>query len=328
MKKQYNGLDLLKFFMALMVVMIHVSPSSHSQLLTNMFRPLLSIAVPMFFTISSTLLFCKVNIKGGGCIFNYCKRIGILYLCWLLIDSWFIIVRKPYFDMGIWQGLIEFIKDVIFGTTFPGSWYLSASVMGVLFVYSFSKVLGKYVVFIFTIIIALYVSNIEQLPLTMQIPYDWYAANLREEVSLSFPAQMVWISLGQILSLYLTKLENNKRIILPVSAGLSVVAFVAFSFLPLFLLKVMMVLSLFVFCFLVQLADNKIYKRLRNYSILMFFFHFSIAGKMALFCGFVGDTLFTNWLYYIIVVTVSVIFSEVILQMEKYKLFSFLRYLH
>lgn len=35
--KTYNGLDLLKFIMALFVVMIHVKPNSHSEILTMMF---------------------------------------------------------------------------------------------------------------------------------------------------------------------------------------------------------------------------------------------------------------------------------------------------
>lgn len=63
MKKNYNGLDLLKFIMALMVVMIHVKPNAHSLFLTTVFSPLMSISVPVFFVVSSVLLFSKL---GGG----------------------------------------------------------------------------------------------------------------------------------------------------------------------------------------------------------------------------------------------------------------------
>lgn len=48
-KKIYYNLDLLKFLMALMVVMIHVKPNTHSELLTATFNPLASLAVPTFF---------------------------------------------------------------------------------------------------------------------------------------------------------------------------------------------------------------------------------------------------------------------------------------
>lgn len=65
MKKEYSAVDVLKFVMALFVVMIHVKPNLHSPLLTDLFRPLLSIAVPIFFTISGALIFNKLEAGGG-----------------------------------------------------------------------------------------------------------------------------------------------------------------------------------------------------------------------------------------------------------------------
>ena len=68
MKKQYNGLDFLKFIMALFVIMIHVKPNQHSEILTTIFSPLMSIAVPLFFVIGSVLIFNKLD---GGGILHY-----------------------------------------------------------------------------------------------------------------------------------------------------------------------------------------------------------------------------------------------------------------
>ena len=66
--KTYNGLDLLKFIMALFVVMIHVKPNVHSEMLTTVFNPILSISVPIFFVLSSVLIFKKlINVNGGDC---------------------------------------------------------------------------------------------------------------------------------------------------------------------------------------------------------------------------------------------------------------------
>lgn len=140
---QYNSIDLLKFIMALLVVMIHVQPNRHSETLSEIFNNLTSIAVPVFFVISSMFVFHKVN-GGHFCLLSYCKRIGLLYLCWFLI----------------------------------------------------------------------------------------------------------------------------------------------------------------------------------------FFFHFSIAGKIGLFTAIVGDTLLTNWLYYLIVIVISVLFAEIVLRLEKTKYLFFLRFLH
>lgn len=82
--KTYNGLDLLKFIMALFVVMIHVKPNVHSDILTTVFNPILSIAVPIFFVLSSVLIFNKLTNFGGGTlrlsdtvnVYLYCIFVG------------------------------------------------------------------------------------------------------------------------------------------------------------------------------------------------------------------------------------------------------------
>lgn len=63
--KTYNGLDLLKFIMALFVVMIRVKPNVHSEILTTIFNPILNIAVPVFF-------FCSFECVGIQEV-NKCK---------------------------------------------------------------------------------------------------------------------------------------------------------------------------------------------------------------------------------------------------------------
>lgn len=67
----YNGLDLLKFIMALFVVMIHVKPNAHSEILTAMLNPIMSIAVPVFFVLSSVLIFNKLTNVNGGVFVAY-----------------------------------------------------------------------------------------------------------------------------------------------------------------------------------------------------------------------------------------------------------------
>ena len=72
MKTNFNGLDLLKFLMALVVVMIHVKPNEPSEPLNLVFTPLIKVSVPLFFVISSFLFFLKLNsissknLLGGG----------------------------------------------------------------------------------------------------------------------------------------------------------------------------------------------------------------------------------------------------------------------
>ena len=67
---------------------------------------------------------------------------------------------------------------------------------------------------------------------------------------------------------------------------------------------------------------------MREISILMFLFHFSIAGKMDIFCSFVGDSLLTNYVYYFLVLGISIVFAESILRLERIKVLGFLKYTH
>lgn len=70
-KKVYYGLDLLKFIMAFIVVMIHVKPFPAGTVLYSAFSPLLAVAVPVFFVISAFLLFSKIygsNSNGDVCV--------------------------------------------------------------------------------------------------------------------------------------------------------------------------------------------------------------------------------------------------------------------
>lgn len=252
----------------------------------------------------------------------------MLYFSWLIIDWWFIWQNKPYLHVGVIDGIAGFVKDVLFAYTFPGSWYLSASIVGVVLVYVLSCYIHSVVTFVLTFVIAFYVLHHLDFSLEAQVPYDWYATHLREEVNLSFPAQMVWISIGQLLAIFKSKIEDNAKWLLPVSAVLLIVSYVSKCLFNFYLCTYIMVISIFIVCYLINLPDSHIYKRMRNYSILMFFFHFSIAGKMNRFCAIVGDNLLTNYIYYFMVVIVSILFAETVLRLEKVKYLGFMKYLH
>lgn len=325
-KKVYYGLDLLKFIMALMVVMIHVKPNVHSEILTAIFNPLMGVAVPIFFVISSMLIFSRV--QKGGSLGKWCKRLSILYLVWLLIDSWFIVFRKGYFKLGLVDGTVDFVKDLFLGSTYPGSWFLSALLMSVIVVFFLSKILNPYIVMFITLLVAMYVRNISLLPDDWLGPYDWYASHVREEVNLSFPSQMVWISFGQIIASKLSLIEKHRKFFFPLCIIISVVCYALAIWCKNPFSIYFFVIAIFIVFFLLKLPNHPVYKRMREISILMFLFHFSIAGKMDIFCSFVGDSLLTNYVYYFLVLGISIVFAESILRLERIKVLGFLKYTH
>lgn len=267
---------------------------------------------------------------GGGYapLIRYSKRLSILYFCWLIIDIWFVLFKRPYISDGFPEGCLEFAKDLLFGTTFPGSWFLSALLVSVVMVYVGYRTIGKYAIVCIALLISLYVSCIDLLPENMRGLYEWYATNVRQEVSLSFPSKMIWVAIGLIIGINLDHVLLHKKTIYPWVIGLAIVCYVLSLFWHSIFVKYVWVVSVCLIAFFIDLPDNPIYKRIRNYSILIFLFHFSIAGKMSLFCSFAGDSLVTNWLYYILVVVISITFAEVVLRLEKIRYLEFLKYLH
>lgn len=237
-KKVYYGLDLLKFIMAFIVVMIHVKPFPAGTVLYSAFSPLLAVAVPVFFVISAFLLFSKTygsNSDGGGdlsVIQRFTTRILILYGIWLLIEIPWVIFNKPYFTEPFLKGLMDFIKDVLFATTFPGSWFLSALVLGVWVVFLLSRVVKEEIVFVQSLFVSLYViyGGFSE---GLRGPLEWYSQNVREEVNLSFPFTLVWVSMGQLMAKYKEKVLSSGS---PIVLGLScLVIYICYLLFPSYL---------------------------------------------------------------------------------------------
>ena len=227
--------------------------------------------------------------------------------------------------------MVCFMKDLFLSSTFPGSWFLSALVVSVVVVYGLSRVMGKWLVLIISLLISIYIQGQELFPESWHSAYDWYASNIRKDVVCSFPFALVWVSIGQVLA-SLNVQNDKERILLPQGwlwCGLSVVYIIMVLTGSPFYWKYFLVVFLFDAFFRLNLANKPIYKEMRNASILVFLFHFSIAGKKSLFLDMLGvsGTVY-HILYYLLVVVVSLLFAFAVLWLEKYQLFKWLRHTH
>ena len=342
-RKYYPGIDLLKFIMSLVVVAIHVKPFETSSVLFRLFSPLFQSAVPVFFLCSSFLLFNKIASnsnrvvgESGGklrVVFHFISRIGLLYLVWFVIDLPFIIANKGYFkEFGILESIGVFIKDLFLGTTFPGSWFLSALVVSVIIVFGFSRWIGDALTFVLALLVYVYVTGQDFIPENWQGLYNWYSQNVRKEVYNSFPFALVWVAMGACSSSnWYKRIVNSisrNTTLLWLCFGITYLLMVAY---PKFasLLVLLLVPTLFEIGKTIRLESSNKWKFLREASILIFLFHFSIAGKKDLFLDFVGNySLVYHLVFYIIVVMISFMFASCILLLEKNKFFRLLKYLH
>ena len=203
----YNSkkIDILKFVLAILVVGIHTLDPE------TMLRPILRIAVPMFFIISSYLFFLKqsnlyTHIERRRALKSYVIRILKLYLFWFII--WLpLTVRDRGWasNFNIYTPL-EIIRGFLFGSTFKASWFLMASLIGVAIVWYFTErkvrdrcllILGV-VAYSFCCLTSSYHNLLFSSPLMHKV-YSNYALMFSDPIN-SFPVSLLFVVLGKILA--------------------------------------------------------------------------------------------------------------------------------
>lgn len=206
----YDILDLVKFILSLMVVAIH------TKLFPKYLYPWLRIAVPMFFIISSYLLNMKIinspKEEKWIIIRKYIKRLVLYYLFWFIVLIPFTVDRRTeWFNYGIKNGIILFIRCLLFTSTFVASWYISATIIGTLIVYKLSEKINDIalciiymIIFGICCIISSYsylYQNIEIIKKIINSFTQFIASPI-----FSFPVALIYIHIGKLFA------ENKMKI--------------------------------------------------------------------------------------------------------------------
>ncbi|WP_430410410.1 acyltransferase family protein [Kordia sp.] len=122
-------LDILKIVAAILIISVHCgflfdyNKIAYHVTCNGLFR----IPIPFFFTINGFFLY---TVFQNDRIKNWIKRVGILYLIWMLIFIYF-------WSIPVYENPIKIIPIVLFG--FNHLWYLAALFLGGLLVYTFRK---------------------------------------------------------------------------------------------------------------------------------------------------------------------------------------------
>lgn len=150
-RKQYPQLDLMKLFMAVLVVMIHTEPFVivRGQFLSELYDDILRLAVPFFFMTSGFLL-------GKKCLGADKKRIGAvlassirrnlrLYLLWSLIYLPAAVVGYVRDGVSLLTGIVHYVVSLVaVGEHFYSwhLWFLLAMVYGLIGMLVLNRFMG------------------------------------------------------------------------------------------------------------------------------------------------------------------------------------------
>lgn len=335
--KEKGILDLTKYILSFMIVAVH------SGLLPNILYPWLRLAVPLFFIISSYILFCKFNAaeeeSKKSCIINYVKRNLQLYLFWFIVLLPITVyIRRAWFRNGV-IGFIRYIPNILFSSTFAASWFIIGAVWAAVILYLTRKINPKILltVFSFLYLICCLRSSYSYLLESNKILWriiNWYEAIFSDPV-FSFPVATFWMFIGKLFADSREK-SISKRfllIFLAVSSGCLWIEWRAVIYLGglnnndcyLMLPAVSVCIFALIKDIQIELANSKI---LRTISTVTYPLHASLMPVVGYALSHYCRVIDYAWIKFIIVVALCHIATLIILKAEKSRYFKFLKYAH
>lgn len=143
-KRQYNGLDVVKVCLAVLVAsrhMIQIFYPAESKWRLVIGAWLSNLAVPVFFITAGFFLFSKTERQSPGegrvSVLKYCKRIVKLYLLWSVI--YLPIDYLNWVNGGRQEGaaaILNYLQSFFFCSTTVQLWYLPALAVAVILVWA------------------------------------------------------------------------------------------------------------------------------------------------------------------------------------------------
>ena len=195
----------------------------HTGLFPTVLYPWLRAAVPLFFLLSSYLLFSRLNAakeEDKQSIFiRFIKKNLCFYLFWFIILAPITFYCSHFFADGIAKGILSLLQYTLFSSTFFSSWFLAALIIGTLIVYYASKVIPWKGLLAFALVIyALVCFRSSYWQFVPKRSFLISAANayvrIFTEPYKSFPAAILWIVIGKMFAENKIVLSKMKSFVL------------------------------------------------------------------------------------------------------------------
>lgn len=337
--KNYDSLDLLKFISCLMIVAIH------TQLFPMILYPWLRIAVPLFFITTSFLLFKKIKNnpeKKKDILKKYIVRQLKFYLFWFIcllpITIYF---RLEWFNNGLLIGIIKTITSILFSSTFIASWFIIASVEGIIIVSFLSDKLSKkflFAIFVLLYLICSFESSYYKLFDSLSIIYKIFSSyeTFMPSFALSFPVSLIYILIGKSFAQKDESIKITKKdyIMLIIFCILLFIEWkTCYKYTKTFNNDCyFMILPCAYYIFKIFVSINiklKNAKLLRMFSIISFPLHASVQNFIAFILKhFINNINIVCILNFLLTLLLCFIVYKLIIKLENKKFFGFLKYSH
>lgn len=210
--------DIVKFVLSLLVVAIH------SELYPMVLYPWLRIAVPLFFMMSSYFLFSKLREASKdnhrAIVSKFIVRNLQLYFCWfiILLPITIYLRKESWFSNDFLETILTILKSFLFGSTFVASWFIIATIIGVLIIYLLCKLLqNNYIVFLISLFAFCVVTLASSYEYVIADTFVFVAIkgyiNIFDGLVNSFPAALFWVFMGKLFAEQKIKLKSTSLLI-------------------------------------------------------------------------------------------------------------------
>lgn len=147
--RQYKGIDVFKFIMALLVVVLHTHPFYGINAGLNFLTAdvISRAAVPFFFAASGFLLQKQISVNevdARKVLGRYIRKILGLYCIWTIVYLPIIVyVKILSSDDALIRSILMALRDFAFAGSYAHLWYLPAAAVGIAVVYILKKYVGE-----------------------------------------------------------------------------------------------------------------------------------------------------------------------------------------
>lgn len=336
-KKERNAtFDLVKLILALFVVAIH------SQLYPQILNPLLRLAVPLFFIISSYFFFGKLKsitekTEKRRALWRFIKRNITLYAFYFIVLLPHTLYFRNYFSNGVLKGILVLIKSLLFASTFSASWYIQATIFATLIIFFLSRKMKNSILLIITLLIYLLVcvrSSYWELISgygginKIAACYEYFFGS----PIVSAPAALLWITLGKCFAE--SKWDINKNLKYALLPLFTILLFIEGEIVKRITEKLnpdcyvfLIPVAILVFLIIkdINIKSNVVFQNFGKLSVIIYTTH---SVYVTVF-NFIFKNILSyqnNIIIFVSVAVFSICTGIVILYLEKYKYFKWLKF--
>lgn len=317
--RTYHSIDLLKVVAALLVVAIHARPFEGDTY--PLFISLFSrMAVPVFFVVSAFFFFRKNPTSTA--LKHYLKRMGLLYAFWFVVEAYFTIDAAFFaHDWSTGKALAIFLRNAVLNSTFSGSWFIMALMIGIPVVHWLGRRISSWA--IFAIGLALYVPIVattnyyNYLPTSAQSITD-SALKALGYYHNSFLAALVFCAMGKLIAEHEQTIAEWKgwtstALVLLCAGGAALeVAGHNARFDDCYFMLVPTTAAIVIWVLQHEVNWNLPYQYLRNFSTITYFSHFIFVWFLT------GKGFFTPIATYFVIVALCIITTLILRRLARH----------